>query len=1228
MKDRSNAESPGQGSRGGRPASLGGRAGIVALLSIGWLAMGAIAGGDLALIGKPPLDDPSPPAVRYGRDVRRILSTRCFQCHGADSGARQANLRLDQREGALGGKYPAIVPGDLDESELWWRITSDDPNEMMPPPEAKKRALSQADLDILKRWIEGGAEYEPHWAFVAPDRPASPVVERDDWARGDIDRFILAALEARNLSPSPEADRATLVRRVYLDLTGLPPTLEELDTFLADDDPQAYESLVDRILGTEPFTSRVAERLATWWMDAARYADTSGIHTDNGRQMWLWRDWVLAALRDNMPFDRFVIEQLAGDLLPDATTAQRIASGFNRNHISTDEGGAIAEEYLVEYAIDRANTTASVFLGLTMGCARCHDHKFDPTTQEDYYSMVGFFNSIEEPGLYSQTANPNRAYEPFLEVPSAEQQVQLDQLAVRHTEVTARMLEPLPGEDAQFRSFVSEIQARAGVEWSIPTVLSASSSDHAVTLELREDRSILATGPVSDFEDYTIVLRSEASDLRSVLLEALATPNPDPDSTAPDGAGRASHGNAVVSHLTLDVRPVDESVDWTPVPLSWAWADHAQRNGDFEAGNVIEPDDRGWAADGNANGGARDVLLLAEGPFGFAGGTDLRVTLHFRSKYAQHSLGRVRLRVSPLTDTSLLPVALGRWYVAGPFIPAPEGDREAAYSTVFGPEAVAALDPLHDFGEGLPRWEFQAKLVDGEPVALSAGVGASYLGRTIWSPDARSVDLHLGSDDGFALFLNGERVGGRMVDRGVAADQDQVRVDLQPGANMLVFEIINTGGPSGYAFDVEQAAQVLEGELPSALLERGAIPENQRAQLTEAWRRRFFDGYRALDDERVVIEESQAAVEARIPRTMVMQELEQLRPSFVLKRGQYDSPDEERQVERRPPAFLSPLPVDAPRDRLGLAQWLVAPDNALFSRVAVNRFWQLMFGSALVRTSEDFGLQGEWPTHPELLDWLAVEFRESGWDVRALLRSIVVSSTYRQASVGRAELLERDPSDRWLARYPRRRLSAEQIRDHALYTSGLLVERFGGASVKPYQPEGLWREVAMLASNTRLFEVGAGDDLWRRSLYTYWKRAVPPPAMQAFDAPTRESCVVRRQSTNTPLQALVLWNDEQFVEAARMLAARALEDELDDSRQLARLFRMCTSREPEAVEVEALVAALEGFRRRFRESPEDAAALLEVGAAPVPDGVDPVELGAWTLIANAVLNLHETLTQD
>ena len=499
-----------------------------------------------------------PDEVRYGRDVRRLLSDRCFQCHGSDPETRAVDLRLDTREGALEdrGGYSAVSPGDVEDSELWMRITSDDPDEVMPPPEAKKRPLSADDIDVLARWIAAGAEYEPHWSFVAPELPEVPAVQDEAWPRNEIDRFVLAGLEARGVAPSADADPATLLRRVFLDLTGLPPTVDELDAFLAEaaiDLERAYGDVVERLFTEEPWRSRLAERLATPWLDPSRYADTIGIHTDNGRQMWLWRDVVLRAFRDNLPYDEFVTEQLAGDLLPDATTDQIIASGFNRNHVITDEGGAIDAEYLVEYAVDRANTTSAVFLGLTAGCARCHDHKFDPFTQEDFYSFFAFFNSNEEPGLYTQTQDANRAYEPFLEVPTPEQAERLDAIATRHAEVVRRLEEPLPGEDERREAAIAELVRDAGVAWTVPAVVGASSSDPRVSLVPDAHGVIVPEGPMPPHEDYVVELRSDAADLRALLIEMLGTEGEGP------GAGRPDHGNAVVSSVLLEARPSERA---------------------------------------------------------------------------------------------------------------------------------------------------------------------------------------------------------------------------------------------------------------------------------------------------------------------------------------------------------------------------------------------------------------------------------------------------------------------------------------------------------------------------------------------------------------------------------------------------------------------------------------------------------------------------------------------
>lgn len=1178
--------------------------------------------------------------VRYARDVRPILSDRCFQCHGPDGGSRQAGLRLDERESALAARdgVAAIVPGSSGLSELVRRIESHDPAVAMPPATANKRPLSDSEKATLRRWIDEGAAYEPHWAFVAPQKPALPAPERVTWCRNEIDRFTLAAMERAGTAPSPEANPATLARRAFLDLTGLPPTPEEVAAFVADHaaaPDSAFERLVDRLLGDDPYRTRVAERLAAPWLDGARYADTCGIHTDAGRQMWPWRDWVLRAFRDGMPFDRFLVEQLAGDLLPDATLDQLVASGFNRNHVITDEGGAIAEEYLVEYAVDRVSTTSAVFLGLTTGCARCHDHKYDPISQEEFYGLYAFFNSIDEPGLYSQLPDPNRSHEPSIDVPSPEHVAAIAAITRDIERISEELNRPLPGESEGFRAFREGAVARSGVSWSRPAVLGATSTFDKVTLTPQEDGSIQASGPIPDVEDYVITLKTDRRDLRALLLEALATPASAGGASA--GAGRMPHGNTVLTAFSLETRTAGSDEDWTAVPFRWAWADRTQEDRDFAAANLLAgTHPLGWAADGNDRAGERLLLLVTERPFGGDGETELRVTLSYRSPFAQHSMGRVRISVSPLAEAGLamLPPAPSRWQLVGPF---PADSPTAAFETANGPEQVRSIDLGQNFGAGNQYWRFDANLRDAQVVPLAAGVNATYLGRMVWSPDAREVEVALGSDDGFRLFVNGAEVGQRQVNRSIRPDEDRVRVRLEPGPNAVVLKIVNTGGPAAYWFEARQGGPldgarrepVLDGELAYALLAATALGERRDAELANAWRRTQFPAFREAESSRAALVAARAAEEAKQPRTMVMKELAAPRETFVLTRGQYDRPDRSRPVQRSIPAALGSLPPDAPRNRLGLAQWMTAPGNPLVARVAVNRMWEIAFGAGLVRTSEDFGLQGEWPTHPELLDWLAVDFREHGWDVRRLLRQIMTSATYRQSSVVRADLAERDPENRLLAHYPRRRLSAEQIRDQALFVSGLLVERLGGPSVKPYQPAGLWQEVSMLQSNTRLFQQGEGDDLWRRSIYTYWKRACPPPSLQTFDAPTREACVIRRPTTNTPLQALVLWNDVQFVEAARKLAERTLlEGAADDDARLRILFLRCTGREPEPDEITRLRDALGHFRERYASDEEGAQAFVRSGTAPVAAGLAVTELAAWTMVSSALLNLHETITQD
>ncbi len=1164
-------------------------------------------------------------APRYGRDIRPILSDRCFECHGPDEAARQAGLRLDVPEGATAARRggAAIVPGDAAKSHVFARITSTDPDEVMPPPSAGKKPLTREERDLIASWINAGARYEPHWAFVPPRKHEAPSARSPQWrqwAKGSLDSFVLAGLESAGLGPSPEADRATLARRVFLDLTGLPPTPEELAGFIEDAAPDAYERLVDRLLTQEPYRTRAAERLTMPWLDQARYADTSGIHMDAGRQMWLWRDWVIAAFRDNMPYDRFIVEQLAGDLLPGSTVAQKIASGFNRNHVTTDEGGAIAEEYLVEYAAERTNTTASVFLGLTMGCARCHDHKYDPISTADYYSMFAFFNSIDEPGLYSQLPDPMRAFEPFLVVPTAEQAKELASLEASIESLRAELKTPSPEDDAARSAFFDALDDRLGVRWADVTLVSASSSGGA-TLTPRPDGSVLASGPTPDDDAYTIVLRTDERSLDSIAVEALQ------DQTLPGGgAGRAPNGNALLTRIRAHVTSIADPARSEEVELTWAWADHEQPDGEHAAVNSIDgAGPAGWALDGHRTKADRVAIFRAARPFGFDGGSLVRVILDFSSIYKRHAFGRVRVTLGTIAKPDDLPLAASPWRLVGPFV---QSSTDEAYARRFGPEDRESLDGDHRF-DGGHAWAFAGPFGEGDVLTtLPTGATISYLGRYLYAPTARRVEVSLGSDDGFQLFVNGVQAAERRVERLAAADQDRAAIDLRQGRNTLVLKIINTGGVGGAFFRRIERDHTIAPAILGAVVPPSARGEARTAAAREAWASTFSPRHRERTERLAAAEKRRAELNAAAARTMVMKELQTPRETFVLTRGEYDKPDRSRPVGRAVPRVLGSLPRDAPADRLGLARWIVSPDNPLTARVVVNRTWEMYFGHGIVRTTEDFGLQGEWPTHPELLDTLAVEFREGGWDLRGLIRRIVTSSTYRQSSRRRPEALAVDPENRLLAFMPRLRLAAEQIRDQALFVSGLLVERAGGPSVKPYQPEGLWQEVAMVQSNTRVYERGLGEDLWRRSLYTYWKRAAPPPAMLTFDAPTRESCTIKRSATNTPLQALVLWNDEQFVEAARVLAERSLAEPGDDAARLDRLMIRCTGRAPDPGERRRLADALAHFRGRFRSSPDDAAKLIAVGQRPRDPAHDPAELAAWTMVANAVLCLDATITRN
>jgi len=1160
--------------------------------------------------------------IRYGKDVRPILSDRCFQCHGPDGEQRQANLRLDLAEEATKSrpKGAAIVPGNAAASPLFKRITSDDPKFSMPPPDSNKHALDAGQREIIRRWIDDGAHYESHWAFSPPTRAAVPTPKDAHWGSNEIDRFLLARMERAGVAASAPADHATLVRRLFLDLTGLPPTPQEIADFVGDTAPDARAKLIDRLMSQEPFVSRYAERMTVPWLDVARYADTSGIHMDAGRSIWLWRDWVIDAYRTNKPYDQFIVEQLAGDLMKDATPSQVIASGFNRNHVTSDEGGAIDEEYRLEYAVDRVATTSAAFMGLSVQCARCHDHKFDPVTTEDFYAMIAFFNSNEEPGIYTQSTDPLRSLEPALDMPTAAQTAQLAEIQRSLVALTAERDTPSPQEASEFDAYRTNLSAGTDLQW-MPATTIAARSTHGSVLTIQPDGSVLVSGENPKNDEHIITLETDATDLRVVALEVLTDPS------LPRGrAGRAPNGNATLDSIEIEAISKADPTKTERIKLDWAWADLEQPDGDYRVTNALtNHDDRVWAIDAHQKDGNRIAVFASTKSFGFAGGTQLRVTLGYISPYDQHALGRVRLSLATATDSLMerLPATSSAWYIAGPWMTEP---GQNPYEIVRGPEASPVFNRQEKWGDF--SWRYAPGVIDEQLVSLAQGTDSEYVARQIYSPTARELEISFGSDDGMVIYVNGVKVHEARVERSLSADQERVKIPLNAGENIMVCKIVNTGGPAGFYQRVIPAPHTMaRGTIPLVLPE-SYTREEVRTAARDAWRKDGSPRVRELSEKIAQTEKSKALVSEQIPRTMVMKEAAMPRKTFVLKRGSYDQPDQDRPVTRAIPKFLGTLSDEMPANRLGLAQWLVSPQNPLTARVTINRLWEQFFGRGIVRTENDFGFQGEWPTHPELLDWLATEFRESGWDIQHMIRLMLNSDAYAQSSRVRPDIAEFDPDDRLLSWYPRQRLSAEQIRDQALYVSGLLRERVGGPSVKSYQPDGLWQEVAMPTSNTRTYQRGKDDDLWRRSLYTYWKRAAPPPSLLTFDAPTREYCVTRRMTTNTPLQALVLWNDGQFVEAARNMAARILQGSSTDSQRLTDLFESCTGQRPSATTIQHLLTTLQANRARYENNTEDAKKFISIGDSPQNDQLDSRELAAWTLLTNAIFSSDATLVKD
>lgn len=1148
-------------------------------------------------------------SVDYNRDIRPILSDNCFRCHGPDEGERQTEWRLDLKESALGltdSGETAIVPYNSDESAIYQRISAEDEFMRMPPADSGK-SLTDEQIELIRRWIDQGASWEEHWAFRAPIRPEIPAAAESDWPKNEIDEFVLQALHDAQLGPEPEADRTTLIRRLTFDLTGLPPTLDEVDAFLADDSPGAYERLVDRLLKSP----RYGEHMARYWLDAARYGDTHGLHLDNFRMIWPYRNWVINAFNDNMPFDEFTVQQLAGDLLPEPSLDQIVATGFNRCNVSTSEGGSIDQEYYVRYAVDRVDTTSTVFMGLTMGCAVCHDHKYDPLSQKEFYQLFSYFYSLTEKAMDGNAKDPP----PVVKVPTPEQRERLAALRSHLAATEEQMYAPVPELDKAQAEWERSWSRTSEQRWQPMASIQFSAAGGAAISSL-EDGSLLVAGENPDTTTYEFEGQTYQTGVSAIRLEALTH-----ESFPKNGPGRSGNGNFVLTEFEAEVSPLENPQHVRQVRFRYALADFSQEK--FPIENAIDgktDKGNGWAVQGDKKHEDRTSLFVADEPIGFPGGTIIRIRLRHESQFPQHAIGRFRLSLT--SDASFAPSRQGPWYAVGPF---EADDGYKAFDRAFPPEEGVDLESK--YADGKLSWTRQ-DFADGEVHNLSGNRCATYLYRTIHAPSQRSLELSLGSDDALKVWLNDVLVHTATKQRTVAPGQERISVELRPGENRLLMKVANYDGGYGFYYNVlkEQGNDEILKIEPVLNIAESERTESQRRLAKAFFRKAHAPEWRDLERQLTELRREEREIEESIPTTLVMQEREEPRQAHLLIRGEYDRPGDP--VGRGVPAVLPPLPEGAPNNRLGLARWLVDPSHPLTARVTVNRFWQHYFGTGIVKTSEDFGSQGEWPSHPELLDWLAVEFIDSGWDVKEMHKKIVMSAAYRQSSRITPEKLAVDPENRLISRGPRFRLDAEMVRDNALAISGLLVDTIGGPSVKPYQPPGLWYAVGYTSSNTAKFQRDDRDALYRRSMYTFWKRTSPPPTMALFDAPSREACTVRRPRTNTPLQALALMNDVQHMEAARKFAERILNEGGSETRTRAEFaFRLATARRPSNAELEIVIDSYRRHLDGFKADAKAAQELLTNGESPHNSTFPESELAAWTMVANMILNLHETITK-
>jgi hypothetical protein len=1000
--------------------------------------------------------------VHFARDIRPILSDRCFHCHGPDKETREAKLRLDTREGAL----KAIVPGKPEKSELIARIHDADPDERMPPEDSNK-SLDDKERALLRQWILEGAEYQGHWAFIPPKSPQRPQLKKTSWPKTDIDNFVVHRLQKEGQKPAAEASREALIRRVALDITGLPPTLAEIDLFLADKAPDAYARMVDRYLASP----RYGEQMARYWLDLARYADTNGYQYDKERTQWPWRDWVIRAYNANMPFDDFSIEQLAGDLLPDPSNDQLIATGFNRNHPITIEGGIIDEEYRVEYVMDRVNTTGQTWLALSLGCARCHDHKFDPVSQDEFYQLFDFFNQVSDRGM--------SGFNPQIKVQSP---AITEQVTALDAEIATAKASADPS-DAEFQAWLASLDTEDAA-WTAPSS--------------RPSRITAVRG-------------------KSVSAQILA------------------NGQADVQGRFVRV-----SLPNTRQYLQIAEVQVFAGDANLAKGKPAKQSSTGYG-----------------GPASYA--VDGRTTGVYPNKSTTH------------TNQENNP-----WW-------------EVDLKNVHTIERIAIWSRTDCCPERLDN--FTLEILDADR-------------QVIWSRDKQPNPTP-------SLTLD---IGPRSI---AFAQQGDTWLPSRP-VNLRPHESLALTGADAISSDpvwLEYAA------MPKAIRAALADPVANSAKLRAH-----------LRDHAPVRQPQRDAVAAKLARraklaatpganVLIMRDLPKARTTYFLERGQYDQ--RKHALKAAVPAALGAMAEDLPRNRLGFARWLLSPQHPLTARVAVNRYWQRLFGTGIVKSLEEFGSQGDWPSHPELLDWLAVEFVQSGWDIKHIFRIMLNTATYRQRSTWTGT----DPENRLLARSSRFRLDAEVIRDSILSVSGLLDHSLGGPSVYPYQPAGLWMEINNRPGFARTYPAPAADQLYRRSLYTYWKRTLPHPQMQTFDAPNREFCLSARSRTNTPLQALALLNDPQYVEAARHLAQRMLRAESAEEARIRHGFRLVTGRSPRPAELAHLQLILREETTRFAADSALANSAIAVGLSPRDESLDPVTHAAWTTIARLLLNLDELLNR-